>query len=80
MLAARLACPAAAVIASDLAARLAAAGVEPDLAAQAAVTLERLVGARYGGGAAIDAPRDLVSLAERIAARAGAHGATAPGR
>jgi hypothetical protein len=48
-LAARLACPAAAVIGPDLAARLAAAGVPEPAAACGAELMERLVGARYGG-------------------------------
>jgi len=46
-LAARLRCPPAAVIAPDLAARLAAAGVPPPLAARAAAALTELTGARY---------------------------------
>jgi hypothetical protein len=50
-LAAHLRCPRAAVIAPDLEARLAAAGVPGDLARRAAATLERLVAARYGGEA-----------------------------
>ena len=42
---------AAAVIAPDLRARLAAAGVPVDLAARTAALLEALVAARYGSGA-----------------------------
>jgi hypothetical protein len=51
-LAARLQCPKASVIAPDLPTRLAAAGVPDELASRTAGLLERLVGARYGGGAA----------------------------
>jgi hypothetical protein len=50
-LASRLGCPAAAVIAPDLTARLEAAGVPEALAARAAMLLEELVAARYGGAA-----------------------------
>jgi hypothetical protein len=59
-LARRLGCEPAAVISPDLSRRLEAAGIASDLAASAAVTLERLVGARYGGAAATDADRDAV--------------------
>jgi hypothetical protein len=48
-LAARLRCPSAAVIAPDLPARLAAAGVPAALATRTATLLEELVAARYGG-------------------------------
>ena len=51
-LAAHLRCGLAAVISPDLARRLSAVGVSPQLAARAAATLESLVAARYGGGSA----------------------------
>lgn len=50
-LAARLHCPAAAVIAPGLATRLEAAGIPAATALRAAQLLETLVAARYGGGA-----------------------------
>lgn len=49
VLAARLDGPPAAVASPDLAARLVRSGISPDVAEQAARTLEALVGARYGG-------------------------------
>lgn len=52
VLAAHLDCPPAAVIAPDLEARLLAHGLESALAARAAATMDRLVHAGYGGGAA----------------------------
>jgi hypothetical protein len=55
-LAARLHCEPAAVIAPDLPARLATAGVPAALAARAAALLEELVAARYGGTASDDRP------------------------
>jgi len=67
VLAARLGCAPAAVIAPDLVARLVAAGVSAGEAARAAGTLERLVAARYGGRAAPIAGADLVAEAERVA-------------
>ena len=51
-LAARLACSASAVIAPDLSRRIAARGVPEELAERAAETLDSLVAARFGGGAA----------------------------
>jgi hypothetical protein len=53
-LAARLQCPLAAVIAPDLEARLTAAGVPGVLAERAAMLIEDLVAARYGGTASDD--------------------------
>ncbi len=50
-LAARLHCPAAAVIAPDLRERLVTATVPDELATRAATLLESLVAARYGGNA-----------------------------
>jgi hypothetical protein len=49
VLAARLDVPPAAVVSPDLADRLVRSGISPDVADQAARTLEALVGARYGG-------------------------------
>ncbi len=68
-LADRLACEPAAVIGPDLAQRLVAAGVEPDLAAAANRQVEAGVSARYAGGdaaSALDAStvRDLVERLE----------------
>lgn len=66
-LGARLRCPAAAVIAPDLAARLTRAGVPDALAARAAALLRELVAARYGGHAAddrLEAARALVDELE----------------
>jgi hypothetical protein len=51
-LAARLHCAPPAVVGSDLAARLAAAGVAGDLAARAASAFDALVASRYGGDGA----------------------------
>lgn len=67
-LGARLRCPAAAVIAPDLAARLARTGVPDALAARAAALLRDLVAARYGGHAGagrLEAARALVEELER---------------
>jgi hypothetical protein len=55
-LAARLHCAPPAVVGSDLAARLAAAGVAGDLAARAAAAFDALVASRYGGTGAPDGP------------------------
>ncbi len=60
-LAARLHCNPAAVVTPELAARLESAGLAEPLAAQTALTLERLVAASYGG---VDATKDADSLAE----------------
>jgi hypothetical protein len=65
-LAARLGCPPAAVIAPDLEARLAAAGVPREAAARAAALVERLVGARYGGRAEEDAATEAQALVKTI--------------
>lgn len=51
-LAARLRCPAAAVVAPELPSRLETAGVPGGLASRTGDLLERLVAARYGGGVA----------------------------
>ncbi|MHC4342357.1 MAG: BatD family protein [Planctomycetota bacterium] len=53
-LAARLGCPTAAVIAPELRARLAKAGIRGELADRTATLLERLVAARYGEVASND--------------------------
>ncbi len=66
-LAARLRCPAAAVIAPTLEARLLAAGVPRDLASRSAVLLEGLVAERYGGGsssASVESARSIVDALE----------------
>jgi hypothetical protein len=67
VLAARLRQPRAAAVAPDLAARLTTAGVAPDVATEAATTMERLVQARYGGAALDPAARDrILTLAARL--------------
>lgn len=54
-LAARLGCAPAAVVGSDVGARLESAGVDATLARRAAALLDALVAARYGSGVAADA-------------------------
>jgi len=66
-LAARLDCPAAAVIAPDLAERLTRAGVASDLSRDAAARLKQLVAAEYGGAPTTDAERDAtLALFDRL--------------
>jgi len=61
-LATRLQCPRAAVVSPDLAGRLARTGVRRDVAERAALLVERLVAARYGGVA----PKDAVAAATAL--------------
>jgi hypothetical protein len=68
-LAARLGVPPAAVIAPDLAERLAAAGLSADVAAAAAAAIDRGTAARYGGAAALT-----VGEVEALVARIEPHG------
>jgi hypothetical protein len=72
-LAARLYCPAAAVISADLEHDLAGSGIPADLAARAASGLQALVAARYGGNALAPTPSELSSLVDslEVAFRAG---------
>jgi hypothetical protein len=67
-LADRLGVPAAAVIGPDLPARLAAARLPPDLAAEFAAAIESSTAARYGGGGGLDAAavRSLVRKLEAV--------------
>ena len=68
LVATRLGCPVPAAIHPELAARLAAAGVEVGLAREVAETLERLTAARYGApGESVDAAR-VRALAARVVA------------
>ncbi len=62
VLAARLGCTPAAVIDTDLEARLLRAGLTPDLADRAARTMENLTAARYGGPPAEGAAEEVPSL------------------
>jgi hypothetical protein len=65
-LGARLGCPAAAVIGPELSAKLVATGVPEDLARRASSILERLVAARYGGGASAEDAAAARAVAEEI--------------
>ncbi len=66
-LAARLGCPAAAVIAPDLTQRLLTAGVPSALAGRAALALHRAVAVRYGAAGARQEDRDaLAALAAEL--------------
>lgn len=67
LLAARLSCAPAAVISSDVGARLSTAGVPPDLATRAASLLHALVAARYGGASPAESSGEVAALSEQIA-------------
>jgi hypothetical protein len=71
-LAALLGTTEAAVVDAGLAARLTAAGVPADLAAEAATTAEAFLAARYGGAPAALAPRLFADLQVAFATRPGA--------
>jgi hypothetical protein len=71
-LAARLRTTPAAIVAPELRARLAAAGLPPDLAARTAALLDALTAARYGGRSAM--PADAPALAGELAAAFAAKG------
>lgn len=70
-LADRLGVAKAAIIAPELAQRLSASGLDPDLAQECAAALERGIAARYGGGSGLDAAdvKDLVARLQKSGLR-----------